>query len=117
MDPTRPLSLDNPKFSTREYSSLKGIELNTLSLGFLYVLVAFGASVKILLGSLIILDKLSPMGLELNYGNISSDIRYISRAINKERTVKLKNGSLVYFAMNPLWLNDSKARLASQHKE
>ena len=57
------------------------------------------------------------MGLELNYGNLSSDIRYISRSINKERTVKLKNGSLVYFAMNPLWLNDSKARLASQHKE
>ena len=57
------------------------------------------------------------MGLELNDGNTSSDIRYISRAINKEKTVKLKNGSLVYFAMNPLWLNDSKARLASQHKE
>ena len=36
------------------------------------------------------------MGLELNEGNKSSDIRYISRSINKERTVKLKNGSLVY---------------------
>ena len=50
------------------------------------------------------------MGLDLNFGNISSDIRYVSRAINKERTVKLKNGSLVYFAMNPLWFKDSKAR-------
>ena len=57
------------------------------------------------------------MGLELNDGNTSSDIRYISRAINKEKTVKLKNGSLVYFAMNPLWLNDSKARQSQRIDE
>lgn len=38
MDPTRPLSFENPKFTTGEYSSLSGIELNTLSQGFLYVL-------------------------------------------------------------------------------
>ena len=57
------------------------------------------------------------MGLELNDGNTSSDIRYISRAINKERTVKLKNGSLVYFAMNPLWFSDSKARQSQRINE
>ena len=57
------------------------------------------------------------MGLELNDGNTSSDIRYISRAINKEKTVKLKNGSLVYFAMNPLWFKDSKARQSQRTNE
>ena len=57
------------------------------------------------------------MGLELNDGNTSSDIRYISRAINKEKTVKLKNGSLVYFAMNPLWFKDSKARQSQRITE
>ena len=48
---------------------------------------------------------------------MSKDIRYISRAINKEKTVKLKNGSLVYFAMNPLWFKDSKARQSQRIKE
>lgn len=48
---------------------------------------------------------------------MSKDIRYISRAINKEKTVKLKNGSLVYFAMNPLWFKDSKARQSQRTNE
>lgn len=59
---------------------------------------------------------------------MSKDIRYISTlrpsqgpwargAINKEKTVKLKNGSLVYFAMNPLWFKDSKARQSQRTNE
>lgn len=138
VDPTRPLSTDNPKFSTEEYSSLTGIELNTLSLGVLYVLDLnknirpygnfsrvrpkpegrFGTGrKKYREGCAVYTDRPSQKysnirqaHIELNAGNMSRDIRYISRAINKERTVKLKNGSLVYFAMNPLWFNDSRAR-------
>ena len=57
------------------------------------------------------------MGLELNNGDMSSDIKYISRAINKERAIKLKTGYLVYFAMNPLWFNNSIARQSQRIKE